>query len=173
MTRPRAEGGALPTASPVQACHEAGCDCSDLRDEGAQRGQPTSPSMHSRVGAGNQRPPPSQRHNFILQVRRLPHREVKGQRRCHTERERGRREPGNKKIGIFSFPRRKRLAFLQGTNVIAKSSKNKPKKTQKPQGPSREFWRKSASKKGYLWERGHCDPETQAPSPRSGWNPWE
>lgn len=118
-------------------------------------------------------PPPSQRHNFILQVRRLPHREVKGQRRCHTERERGRREPGNKKIGIFSFPRRKRLAFLQGTNVIAKSSKNKPKKTQKPQGPSREFWRKSASKKGYLWERGHCDPETQAPSPRSGWNPWE
>lgn len=134
MTRPRAEGGALPTASPVQACHEAGCDCSDLRDEGAQRGQPTSPSMHSRVGAGNQRPPPSQRHNFILQVRRLPHREVKGQRRCHTERERGRREPGNKKIGIFSFPRRRRLAFLQGTNVIAKSSKNKLKKNSKAAG---------------------------------------
>ena len=34
------------------------------------------------------------------------------------------------------------------------------KKPQK-QGPSREFWTKSApSKSGYLWEQGQCDPET-------------
>lgn len=169
-THPRAKG-ALPAASHALAHHEAGCDCSIL--EMKEHREVNQPAQVCTAPAG-----------WVLEVRTPRARGItsfckrggshtgRGRGRGDaTQRRRDRKERArekNRDSQSSSQEGRRLLAFRQRTSVTVEISKSKSKSS-KAAGTTQGFLDKICPfKKGYLRKWGHCDPETQAPSPGPG-----